>query len=280
MGFENLEKNLKASCQGEKEKKEKALENFLENLAENLRKEGIPVKNDCRIDPTNFVEVYSPQEIERDKREIEELEKKFAAEERERKETKKWGKSGERALEIEEEEKIGEKLEILKTAVFSKFLAKDFIVARTSRYDDIKNKIDNVILDKKSGNLICAVDDVGETSGSIYEQKREKILEKNRRGGGKLKYGFKLEDGKLKLGKVSNIPIFLLVLPVRHIEMGIANFCPSFNEISDYEKKLYNFFISALDFQIRSLKLERDLNLELKNRIDQFAKILEELKGK
>jgi len=260
----------------EKENQEGKLKKFLELISENLKKEGMPVDLDCRIDIDFFDNIYSLTEIENDKKEIEKLKEKFQTEEKEELETKKWKKNPERALEMEEEkkEKLGEKLEMLKTAIFSKNLGKDFLVVRTSLYDDIKNRVDNLILNKETSEPICAFDEVADTMDTRYRQKSEKVLERNKKeGGGKLKYGIKIEkDGKLTLGKIENIPLFYLVLPPRHIEEGEKQLLFSFEQKSDYEEKLFNYFLSSLFHQINYLKLEKKLNLDLKKRVESFEK--------
>ena len=171
----------------EKEQNRKKLVDFIKEISGNLREEGLPAREDCRIDMDSFGEVYPEKTIKEDRREIESYEKDWQV-----------GLSEEKRTKTE-----GEKLEMLKTAIFSKFLGKDFIVARSSLYDDVKNNIDNVILEKETGNLICALDEAGESSGKGYEEKKTKVLERNRQeNGGSLKYGFKLEkdrEGKKKI---------------------------------------------------------------------------------
>jgi len=255
------------------EEPEERLRYFLEIIAEGLKKEGVPVEEGCRIDMDFFKGLYGEAEVENDKKKIEEYQEKF----REEREMRAWGKDPEKIIE---EEKIGEKLEFLKTGIFSKFLGPEFIVARTSLYDDIKNNIDNVILEKKTENLICAFDEVSDTSGKIYEEKKKEVLKRDRiEGGGKLKYGLKLEKGKLSPERVFNIPIFYLALPKRHIEEGIKNFTPSFKSKSDFEKNLFAYFSTSLISQINSLKLEGHLNQQLKDKIYQFEKTLQGIKN-
>lgn len=97
-----------------------------------------------------------------------------------------------------------------------------------------------------------------------------------------MKYGFKIEKdqegkSKLVLGEVENIPIFYLVLPKRFIEEGIKQLIPSFEQKSDYEQKLFNYFFGTLFTQINYLKLERNLNPLLKTRLENFEKTIKEL---
>lgn len=247
----------------EEEKKFKELLEFIKQIAERLRKEGVPVTDDCRIDMETYNTVYDQEIIEKDRKYVEEFKKKWFPD------------LSEKEIREKKLKTIGEKLEILKTTIFSKFLGEEFIVVRTSVYDDIANKIDNIILGKKTGNIVCALDEVGEAFGERYEEKKIKVLERNKKGGGCLKYGLRVEKNKenqpkLILGKIDSIPIFYLVLPEKYIEEGIKKFIPSFDKKSDYEENLFKYFVRLLLSQIGYFKLERDLKPTLKTLKDQL----------
>ncbi|MDI6717843.1 MAG: hypothetical protein QMD86_02255 [Patescibacteria group bacterium] len=247
---------------GLSENGQEKISEFLEKISENLNLKGVPVKKDCRIDIDKYSEVYS--DIEEDKQLL-------------KKHKQQWfpGLSEKRITE-EKSEKIGEQLEILITVLFSKFLGENYIVARTSEYDDIKNGIDNIIFSKETGNLVCAFDEVADTSHKDYEIKIGNILKKNTAGGGKLKYGINSEKGKISLGKSESAPIFYLALPQHLINEGIKNFNPNFEEKSDYEKKLFKYFISSIHNQYRLLKLEPKLNPVIKKKLEIFKKVIDE----
>ena len=263
MKFEELkfEKHPEPEKRDRKEGEQK-LERFLEEIGGKMREEGLPVDNDCRINMEAFSDVYSKKEIERDRALMESYERE-------------WERKGRGRNHGE----YGRKLEALKTAIFHKFLGKEFLIARSSPYDDFKNKIDNVILEKKTGNLVCAFDEVGDMSGPAYEEKKAKVLERDvKEKGGKLKYGLKFgkDQKKLVLGEADQIPILYLALDKRHIEGGIKNLIPSFEEKSEYEKQLWKYFTASLNAQIQYLNIEPQLEPALKNRLEQFQKTLQE----
>lgn len=254
--------------QEQKEEDIKKLEDFVEDISGGLneREKEVLVDRDCRINLDTFDGIYPREVIEKDKAEV-------------RKYEEKWYKDlPEAEIRKRKSEQAGEQLEMLKTAIFSKNLHENFIVARASSYDDIKNGVDNIILEKETGNLVCALDEVSEISGSRFEQKKEEVLDKNRKGGGELKYGIRLEKGKISLGKVKNLPIFYLALPQRHIRKGMEELIPSFQEKSKYERDIFNWFISSLDSQIKSLKLEPRLNEDLNKRLLRFEKAIQRFK--
>jgi len=261
------------SPESEKREKEK-LEIFLEEISEKLKAEGIPVEDDCRIDMGAFGEVYSKEVIQRDRGWVRKCEKEW------------YGDISEEEIKEEKLKRTGEKLEMLKTAIFSKFLEEEFFVVRTSAYDDIKNKSDNVMVEKETGNVICAFDEVGETSGARYEAKKAEVLARNRREtGGRLKYGLrweKDEEGqeKIVLAEVESAPIFYLALPQRHIEEGIRELVPSFDESSEYERNLFSYFLTTITAQAEFLCLEPRLRPTLKKRLDSFKTTLAKLRSK
>lgn len=268
MPFERFEKSpiklkLKTESSAMEIGPEVRLRTFLEGHAERLKKEGIPVEKDCRVDMAAFDGVYPQEVLERDENKVKELRAKW------------YGKM------VGRMESEGEDLERLITAIFQKKLESEFIVVRSSRYDDIKGGVDSIILEKKTGNLVCALDEVGDISGPRFEEKKGKILGRNiKENGASLKYGFTLErqrDGgtKLKLGKVDNLPIFYLALPKSYIEEGINSFRASLTESSLYEQKLFAYFVASMNAQVKELKLSRHpLHPNLRARLNSFELIL------
>ena len=232
----------------EEEMMEEKLAELSKELAEKTRQEGFPVTEDCRIDMAAFNGVYSAEEIKKDS----ELVKRYE---------KEWYKNvPTEEIKGEKLKRSGEKLELLKGSIFSKFLGDEFVVVRASSYDDINNKVDNVVLEKETGNLVCAFDEVAESSGQRYEKKKEQVLGRNSESrGGSLKYGFKLEKDeedqiRLVLGKVDFLPIFYMPLPERHIKEGIKQLTP-LGEKSIHEEKLFTYFVSILLSQANYLEL-------------------------
>jgi hypothetical protein len=72
----------------------------------------------------------------------------------------------------------GERFEVLKTIVFYKFLNEKFIIVRTSSYDDVQNHVDNLIVEKETGNIVCAFYEVSAISGPEFIKKQERFLKK------------------------------------------------------------------------------------------------------
>lgn len=101
------------------------------------------------------------------------------------------------------------------TALLHKVLKDRFLVVRTSLLDDYKNGIDNLILDKETGAVICAFDEVLENDGDKNRgasKKIEKIKKSAVLGGTRAKYGVALNNQKIVRAQARNIPVFYLPL--------------------------------------------------------------------
>ena len=244
------------------------LQDFIRRKAESYRAENIPVGNDGRIDMEAYSDIYP--ELWRD------LAKK-----------RRWL--------LDDEEKIkerlktdGERLEMLAFAVLTKNLGDEFIVARTSFYDDQINKVDTLVLERKTGTLVCAFDEVGDTTGNIFKEKHDGVLDKNLNyGGAYVKYSLasniKNNPGKVVLAESKNLPIFYLAVPPDRIREGIREFSPDMESPSEYEKQLFSYFMLTIATQIQGLELyTARLNLypALKSRLDSFKETVKARGGK
>ena len=239
-------------------------ERFLE-----LREEGVPVDERLRININEFGGVYSKDFIESCRKYVKDLKAYFKAK----------AMSGSKSSwafpkkEVLKETPMGEIFEMLKTSIFQEKLGKDFIVTRTSEYDDLKNNVDNIILERETGNIVCAFDEVGADSGEIFEEKKEEVSKKNLEGkGADLAYGifFEKKAGKMELkkGKIEHMPIFYLSMSEEEIKNNLDN--PERREESFYS------FIDSIKKQIKELK-EHQLHSKLKERLDSFEKVIEKL---
>lgn len=233
---------------------------FIKEISENLKKEGVPVGEDCRIDMKAFSSYGGG--VKEDMEKVRDFEKNW------------YPNLSEERVKEEKQKKSGEKLEMLIVVLFHKFLKDKFIVARSSPYDDIFNGIDMLILEKETGNLICAFDEVADTHGPNLQNKIKEITEKNK-SGGKLKYGLKIENNEIKKGVVMGAPIFYLALPKERINDGIKNLSTG-AEKSDYEKKLFKYFIDLIQLQYSAFRLEKDIS---KDKVKTFKSVLDKFKG-
>ncbi len=271
----------------EKNNKEKIkeLEGFLKKLSEQLRKEGLPVEDNCRISEKEYIffeenfnnrryflskekakELYSLNKIKEDQEKILEKEKEWFQEE------------NKEIIEEKRKKKVGEQFEMLKTAILNKFLNDKFYIIRANLFDDIFNKVDNVIIEKETGKTICAFDEIGDINSERFLEKKDKVLLKNK-DGVKLKYGLKIQEGKIFLGEIKNLPIFYLAFDFNHFNKVLNSFSSNLKEKSDCEQKAFEFFITLISKEINDLYKKRiEINPEVLENIEHFSKILKKYK--
>lgn len=220
------------------ETKVKRLNGLVSQMGEGYRKgservKRLPVDSSCRIMMEPFRQVHGEEEVKADIDYVKDRERKWQEEDHER-----------------EQESIGEQFELLKTAIFNKYLGERFIVVRSSFYDDYKNGVDNVMVDIQNGNVVCAFDEVGDDS-FFKKLKEEKVSAKNlEEGGSSLKYGIKLKDGHPVATRLQNLPIFCLSLSADKIREGIQEMEFSVNKKSSAEDKMFEVFMEELKSQV------------------------------
>ncbi len=129
-------------------------------------------------------------------------------------------------LRIWKENKSLEKnnqMEMAITLLLSKMLGNEFLVARTAPLDDYDNGVDNLILDYRTGEVVGAFDEVHQSdNGERLAKKKEKIHKVASRGGAKVKYGLKLENGKLTRAELRGVPVFYLGLTSNELDGLVA----------------------------------------------------------
>ncbi len=246
---------------------------FLKETGKELREQGLSLEESGRVEISEFKgKVYSAFKVENDIKKIKKIESRFSV----------FEGLPEKDIEVKRKSLIGEQLETLTTAIFQKFLINDFIVVRASRFDDVKNGIDNIILDKETGDVVCAFDEVSSMREEELSAKRERVLKKNmEKQGSTLEYGLKLETEGSNKGKIvpcpkiSNIPLFYLALSPEVIRKTIQKFSPDFSYLkaSEEEKKTFNYFVKLIDFQIASMDLSgssASLNPEIEKKFQRF----------
>jgi hypothetical protein len=105
-------------------------------------------------------------------------------------------------------------IEMAAVALLSKKLGKGFLVVQTAKYDDYVNGVDTLIIDRNTGKVVGAFDEVhaDEEHMRRVEEKEAKIQRIAEKGGERIKYGLKLQDGKLTRESLKDVPVFYIAL--------------------------------------------------------------------
>jgi hypothetical protein len=168
--------------------------------------------------------------------------------------------------------------EMALTLILDKFLKDDFIVARASAYDDYNNGVDQVIIDKKTGAVVCGFDEViTHMSDGASPKKEKKIEEKMLNGGARLKYGATIKEGRLERCPLKNIPAFYLALTKEDLNNALEALAAG-NGAGPAENKIFNSLIASLDRQFEIFAARPDLPVELKTNLNKFKDSLEKIK--
>jgi len=157
------------------------------------------------------------------------------------------------------------------TVMLNKFLKENFIVARASSYDDYNNGVDQVLVDKFSGEVICGFDEVISNTGDDGLSKKINKFKNRERGiGTNIKYGAKMQDGKLIRSEVKNVPAFCMSL--RKVELGelLESLKNNPEKTTEVEEKIFAKLLDSLETQIFELDLNEALLIKTKIALEKL----------
>ncbi|MFH1667504.1 MAG: hypothetical protein ABH884_00565 [Candidatus Komeilibacteria bacterium] len=175
----------------------------------------------------------------------------------------------------------GNLLEMVITSILYKVLHDQFIVVRASQYDDYANGVDNVIVNKETGDVVCAFDEVrDDEAGERFEEKVDKVRDIAKKGGTEIKYGLTIDQQsspELVKKQIDNIPVFYLAVDRDHLLELLEKMDYSKTSISEIEKSVYDNLIVSLEQQI-ALLLDENLPENIQNNIQSFQESLETMR--
>ncbi len=218
--------------------------------------------------------IFTKKDKERDQRKIKELEMDFSEKYFSEKGIMKKDFISDYKLHNQDDKKVKEKmiqvfknerklernalLEMALTSVFHKILKDRFLVVRSHPHDDFLNGADNVIVDKRTGDVVCAFDEVHDTKeGNRLNDKKEKIKKKAREGGAEIKYGITYENGKLVKKKIQHVPTFYLGVDPKEFNTLLSNMNYDLSQAPDItELRIFDMLIDSLEKQIDMLEKE------------------------
>ena len=172
--------------------------------------------------------------------------------------------------------------EISTTLLFDKVLREEFIIVRASTYDDYENGADQLIIDKKTGAVICGLDDaiLGSSAKDDGEKKKLKIDKKMQSGGAKIKYGATInEAGSLERKNLNHIPIFYFNLEKSEMNNILKSLTTDNQELTKDEMLVYGKLINSLLEQAAEYKNDESLHLELRNNLQNFTPSLNKMQN-
>jgi hypothetical protein len=164
-------------------------------------------------------------------------------------------------------------LEKLTTIIFRKALGKEYLVMRSATYDDYAHGVDNVIINTKTNEIICAFDEVhSRKAGDRLVEKNQKIIKQAQTGGTQIDDAVKMVDGKLAPAQYKNVPNFYITLDIDELNEALDKInCQTINQTSDFEQSLYIKFTSAIIQQSEMLLQQPNIPDIIKQRLHQVS---------
>ena len=214
---------------------------------------------DATIDPNGYTKIYNEEEMKKHADYIHKRELDFTSANNPGVQDffkRKFGTNNPNEIIAKwKEEKLKEKnslMEMAVTALLFEKLGNDFFVVRTATYDDYKNGADNLIIDRKTGEVVGAFDEVHDSGGGKYtDAKEKKIISIAKKGGTDINYGLKLVDGKFVRAELKNVPVFYLGLEESEFEKlknGLVN------NNAEMKDEIFDKLIESLSAQHKLLK--------------------------
>ncbi len=271
----------------------KISEEINNDAKKNQAEQGKLINPDCTIARKSFAGIISAEKIARDDQYIADQQKRYAPDPAKESVQNYYGTSApDEIRQIWQENKkrsSGSLMEMATTGIFYKILKDKFLVVRASVYDDYHNGIDNVLVDKETGQVICAFDEIrvggSENDKQRLKEKFNKINNKLRQGGSKLDYGLTFgkekESGEMKLVRktIKNIPIFCLGLSQEELNQLLAGMNYNLTaEPSQEETEIFDKLITQIEAQ-KNLLTSVNLEPELKKNLNGLDDILEKIKN-
>jgi len=150
------------------------------------------------------------------------------------------------------------------TIALSKILGKGYLVARACEYDDYNNGVDQVIIDKETGKVLCGFDEVLSREGLAGSPKKEKKFQQSiDRGGARIKYGVALKDEQLVRAKVENIPAFYLPVSKEDLYSLLSSQQAGGAARQTAEINIFNKLLESLQSQVALLNNQANPNFGL-----------------
>lgn len=171
--------------------------------------------------------------------------------------------------------------EMIITAILHKVLKERFLVVRSATYDDYTHGMDNLILDKETGAVICAFDEVLENVGDRERgtnKKIEKIKRAAVKGGTEAKYGISLKDEMLTRAHVRNVPVFYLTLESKNLIELTDQLFKNNPVIAEAEARLFAHLVGSIKEQKEMLQ-KLNLPATMKRSLDSFESSLATLES-
>ncbi len=180
--------------------------------------------------------------------------------------------------ELRAEKRDGMVWEKVITIIFNKILGENYLIVHSSKRDDNRG-FDTLIVDKKTGEVICTFDEVETNLQSSRHLEKVAKVDKINKIGSVIKDGLILKNGKLEQKLLTDIPFFLLQITKEDFIKILSGMdLNSMDNVSDIEFEIFDKMIISLETQIENLKKPGYTKENLLEKVDKFSDSLEKMK--
>ncbi len=179
----------------------------------------------------------------------------------------------------EKEKSEGSLAEMAVTLLMHKFLKDDFYVLRTNPYDDYAHGVDNVIIEKKTGAVVCTFDEyMGSDEDDRFIKKLDQERGKAMKHGATVTYGLGVENGegggkrKIVPQTVRDIPTFALPISKEESHALISELSEDLND--DVSMEVFAKIITSLSEQSGYYKENLPEGSPVLARVEDFMQAL------
>jgi hypothetical protein len=161
-----------------------------------------------------------------------------------------------------------------------KFFKDDFLVVRTAPIDDYQAGVDNLLVNKTTGDVICAFDEVHDSKGGEYTAKKiEKVRRIAEKGGANIRYGLTVENGRIKQIEINNVPVFAISLLQAEFEKLLPIMLENgLDRKTEIEKTTIKKLIASLEDQARMIR-SAHIKDGVRGNLSKFDRSLEKMAG-
>jgi len=169
----------------------------------------------------------------------------------------------------------GSQAEVAIPLALAEALGDRYLVVRTSEYDDFEAGVDHLIIDRQTGLVVCAIDEVVESGRTV--EKQERSAAKLRRGGSSVKYGLKDVNGQLVKGRLNHLATFIMPIEKQNISGCLKELAEG--QTGTFSRQVVANIVASMESQLEYLsQVDDDHSLD-KQALQQAIEKLREFSG-
>ena len=139
-----------------------------------------------------------------------------------------------------------------------------------------------MLVDRRTGKVVCAFDEVSDSVDIDYRRKRAKLDNQNTSKGAQIKYGLSLDtndSNRVKIGLQSNVPVFVLALSPKVLHRAFEEVTPD-GRVNEVETRLFGYFKSSLKQEAQAIfhDTESEISSRMISAVSEFLKSLDSIK--